>query len=341
MALRVGIVGCGRVMDSHIAALKKIKDVKLAAVCDLNEELAKQAASSYSIDRFYTDFSELLKEKPDIIHITTPPQTHLPLSVQAMEAGCHVLIEKPLALTVDDVDKMAEAAGKNNVCLSAVHNALFVPVIARVKKLIQSSIIGELLQVEVIMTGKDTELMLNRSHWCHRMQGGIFGELLPHPLYLAEAFIDDLRVVKVNSLKFGTYEWLEVDEVRIMLEGGNCTASIVCSLNVPDIYCVNFIGTKGYLHVPVSRGAITSHFPSDNLFIKGWGNVRTSCQWINATIGMAIMHMFNQSHDGHYYLIKEFVDAVRKGGEPPVSLESARNVTKLYQEVTNLIPTGK
>lgn len=232
MSLRVGIIGCGRVTDSHIAALRSIRDVKLVGVCDLNRELAEQTALNYGIGRFYTDFSELLfNEKPDVIHITTPPQTHLPLCVQAMEAGCHVLVEKPLALTVDEVDKMAEAARKNNVGLSVVHNALFVPVVTRVRKLIQSSIIGDLLAMEIIMTGKDTELMRDRSHWCHRMQGGIFGELLPHPLYLAEAFINDLRVVKVSSLKVGTYEWLPVDEVRIMLEGSACTASVVCSLD--------------------------------------------------------------------------------------------------------------
>ena len=66
MKLRVAIVGCGCIIDKHVAALRKIEDVKLVAVCDLNKELANQAALKYRIDKFYSDFSELLfKEKPD------------------------------------------------------------------------------------------------------------------------------------------------------------------------------------------------------------------------------------------------------------------------------------
>ncbi len=340
MKLRVGIIGCGYIIDSHVAALRKIRDVEVVAVCDLNKELANQTAIKYGIDKSYSDFSELLKEKPDIVHITTPPRTHLLLALQAIEAGCHVLIEKPLALTIDDADKMIEAARKSKVYLSVVHNFLFLPVLIKAKKLMQSSQIGELVEMEIVVTQKNTHFVLDPLHWCHQLPGGIFGEILPHPLYFAEAFIDDLRVVNANSLKLSTYEWLKADEVRIMLEGSTCTASVMCSLNIPGTWFINFIGTKGYLHVSITKGAvIVSHYPSQKLFTKGLDNLWTTYQWMNATICGAIEYIFNlYRDDGHYYLIKEFIDAVRKGCDVPVSLESARNVTRLYQEATNSIP---
>lgn len=339
MKLRIGIIGCGRIADFHIAALKRIREVELAAVCDLSEDLAHQMALRHGISRYYLDFSELLyAEKPDIIHITTPPKTHLPLGIQAMEAGCHVLFEKPLALTVEDIDKLAEAATRNKVNLSVVHNVLFLPAMNKAMTMIKSSLIGDLVEMQIIQTEKDTKMILDRAHWCHQLPGGIFGELIPHPLYIAEAFLGDLNLIKVHSRKLGNHEWLKVDELRIMLESNNGTATIICSLNSPNIMFVNFIGTKGCLHVPISRGAVIKHFPSDKLFSKGLDNLSTSYQWVNATASEAIKHIFNQYHDGHYYLIKSFIDALQRGHELPVSLEKARKLTKLYQETTDLIP---
>lgn len=341
MKLRVGIVGCGFIIENHIAPLKQIKDIELVAVCDLNKELAQQIALRHGIKKAYSDFSELLSiEKPDVVHITTPPQTHLPLGVQAMRSGCHVLFEKPIALTVEDVTKMIEVASENDVRLSVVHHLLCLPSITRVKAMIQSSVIGGLVEMQIIQTEKDTDKILNPAHWCHQLPGGIFGELIPHPLYLAEAFLGDLSVVKVHSKKMGNYEWLKVDELKILLESSVCTATITCSLNSPDILFLNFTGTKGCLHVAISRGAVITHFPSNKRFIKGLDNLRTSCQWLNATACAAINYITGRYHDGHYYLIKNYIDSLQNGHELPVSLDKASRLTKLYQEVTSLIPRG-
>lgn len=95
-ALRVGLVGCGEIADVHIPAILKLEHVELVAVCDLDEDLARKVARRYSVGSYYTDLSELLlKGQLDLVDITTPPRTHLALSIKAMEAGCHVLVEKP------------------------------------------------------------------------------------------------------------------------------------------------------------------------------------------------------------------------------------------------------
>src|SRR4030042_206900 len=97
--LRVGIVGCGFIAQTqHIPSLLKIKDVEIAAICDMNEDLAKRVAERFHIDRYYTDFSEMLeRERVKMVDICTSPQTHVALSLQAMKGGCHVLMEKPIA----------------------------------------------------------------------------------------------------------------------------------------------------------------------------------------------------------------------------------------------------
>jgi len=135
--LRIGIVGCGEIAPLHISSILKIKNAELVAVCDFNEDLARRTARRFNINRYYTDLSELLlKGHVDVVHLITPPQTHLALSTQAMEAGCHVLVEKPMALNLDEANRMIEAARINSVRLCVVHNMLFVPMIIKAKSMI-------------------------------------------------------------------------------------------------------------------------------------------------------------------------------------------------------------
>ena len=106
--LRVGIVGCGEVARVwHIPPLLKIRGVEIAAVCDMNEQAAKQAAERIGTGSYYVDISDMLRrEKLDIVDICTSPRSHTPLCIEALEAGCHVLVEKPIALSTQEADEM-------------------------------------------------------------------------------------------------------------------------------------------------------------------------------------------------------------------------------------------
>ena len=100
LPLQVAVVGCGLISQwHHIPILMKMRDVKLASICDENEDLVKGTARRFGVDKYYTDYSEMLSiGEVNMVNICTPPQTHLKLSMQAIEAGCHVLVEKPMAL---------------------------------------------------------------------------------------------------------------------------------------------------------------------------------------------------------------------------------------------------
>ena len=125
--LRVGLVGCGGVAQwAHIPALKKVKNAELVAVCDRNEELASIVAKNFRIHRYYADFPQMLeKEGLDMVEICTPPKTHASLSIKAIESGCHVLVEKPMAMTTKEADEMIRASKDSKVKLGVVHNKEF------------------------------------------------------------------------------------------------------------------------------------------------------------------------------------------------------------------------
>lgn len=112
--LKVGVIGCGGIANAkHLPALKNIKEIEMVAFCDIIPEKAKSAAEEFgSADaRVYSSYEELLKtEKLDVIHVCTPNRSHSEISIAAMEAGCHVMCEKPMAINEAEAKKMLDAS---------------------------------------------------------------------------------------------------------------------------------------------------------------------------------------------------------------------------------------
>lgn len=112
--LKIGIIGCGGIANGkHMPNLAKIKEVEMVAFCDIEIEKAKEASKKFGIKeaKVYSDYKELLKDKSiDVVHVCTPNRSHSFITVDVLEAGKHVMCEKPMAKTVEDAKKMLEAA---------------------------------------------------------------------------------------------------------------------------------------------------------------------------------------------------------------------------------------
>lgn len=112
--IRIGIIGCGGIANGkHMPSLAKLKDCEMVAFCDIIEERAVKAAADYGIENaaVYTDYKKLLEDKSiDVIHVCTPNNTHSFITVDALEAGKHVMCEKPMAINSAEAMKMIEAS---------------------------------------------------------------------------------------------------------------------------------------------------------------------------------------------------------------------------------------
>ena len=116
--LKIGVIGCGGIANGkHLPALSRQSDrVELVAFCDIIVERAEQAAKTYGVEgaKVYADYHDLLEDKSiDVVHVCTPNRSHCEISVAALEAGKHVMCEKPMAKTVADARKMLDAAKKS------------------------------------------------------------------------------------------------------------------------------------------------------------------------------------------------------------------------------------
>ena len=113
--LRMAFVGCGGISEAHIRALQNFPDVEIVAGVDIKPERLKLMEEKYNITSHFTDWKEMLKEiKPDAVNVCTPNGVHAQPAIDASEAGCHVIVEKPMAMNPEECRKMIDAAKKNN-----------------------------------------------------------------------------------------------------------------------------------------------------------------------------------------------------------------------------------
>ena len=146
--LRIGIIGCGNIANTkHMPTLAKFPNLaEMVAFCDKDLEKAKSAAAKYGAEdaRIYSDYMELVKDSGiDAVHVCTPNRWHCEMSVAALEAGRHVMCEKPMAITYKDAKKMTETAIRTGKLLTIAYQNRFRKDCRTLKKLIDNGELGE------------------------------------------------------------------------------------------------------------------------------------------------------------------------------------------------------
>jgi UDP-N-acetylglucosamine 3-dehydrogenase len=146
-ALRAAVLGVGAMGRSHARVYAEMENVRLAAIADPDVRVAERVAGSYGTTP-YTDYRQLLdREKPDLVSIAVPTTRHLEVAIETIGRGIHVLVEKPLALSLDEGRKIIEAAESQGVKLAVGHIERFNPAVAEIKRRLDEQELGRLFQV--------------------------------------------------------------------------------------------------------------------------------------------------------------------------------------------------
>ncbi|MDR3578167.1 MAG: Gfo/Idh/MocA family oxidoreductase [Anaerolineaceae bacterium] len=169
--LRVAIVGCGRISNLHQLGYQDRSDAKIAAVCDSNLLHAKRKAKEWGVEKVYKDFNQVLEDKEiDAVELLTPHHLHCPMTVQACQAGKHVSVQKPMALSAAEADLMMAAASRAGVTLRVYETFVYYAPAMRAKQMIEAGEIGEVRAVRMhVNTGTgDTSWKVPLSAWLWR-----------------------------------------------------------------------------------------------------------------------------------------------------------------------------
>ncbi len=345
--LKGGIVGCGSLVKRcYMPVFKVLRGVELAAVCDKKADLAQETAKKFNIPRFYTDFEDMIEnERLDFVAICTPPTTHSQLAIRAMDAGLHVLVEKPMALNAKEAGEMVSASCQNRIKLCVVHNFLFTPAAQKVKFLIQTRAIGEILGMDILMLARGDGLTRNREHWCHSQPGGMFSEYSPHAIYLESAFLGKIKSVKAIATKHSQFPWIKSDELKVLLDAEKGLGSYRISCNSPRTsFTMDIFGTKRSLHVDNFAMTLIQHKSRLNkirdLIIE---NLNSSIQ-LAYEDGKCLLRTLKGERwyrSGHRALMQRFIESIRNDTDPPVSAEDGRETIMVLEEILSQIELPK
>ncbi|ADU30524.1 Gfo/Idh/MocA family protein [Evansella cellulosilytica] len=199
--LKVSIIGCGSIaINRHIPEFHDNKNVEIVAVCDIVSERAEKMAELYDT-KAYTDYKEVLKlSEVDAVSVCLPNYLHAPVSIDALNAGKHVLCEKPMATSQEEADEMIAAAKKNDKKLMIAHNQRFVDSHRKAKEIIDSGKLGKIFSFKTTFghPGPEDWSIDGASSWFFKKEEaymGAMGDLGVHKADLMRYLLGDFSEV--------------------------------------------------------------------------------------------------------------------------------------------------
>lgn len=145
--VKAGVAGLGFIGPAHIEALRRIPGIEVVAVSEATKELAKEKAQQLGVNKYCESFEELLREDIDCVHICTPNNLHFRMAKAALEAGKHVVCEKPLATTIEEGEELLKLATKNGLVHAVHFNIRYYPLVRQMKTMREKGELGEVYSV--------------------------------------------------------------------------------------------------------------------------------------------------------------------------------------------------
>jgi predicted dehydrogenase len=370
MPLKIAIVGCGKIADGHVEEIQKMPGTaKVVAVADLELLMAEQIAVRYGIPAFYDDLDKLLaREKPDVVHITTPPGSHLPLASKAIDAGAHVYVEKPLTPSFADSRKLIEYATQAGKRLTIGYSYLFDPPALAMRDLMAHGVLGDAVHVESFygynLGGPfGAAIMGDAAHWVHRLPGKLVHNNLDHILYKLPEFLPDdrseeafladplgpLRITASgyvrHKARHGDARDELVDELRVVILGGPVSVYGTFSSHIkPTGHFARVYGTKNTLHVDYVTRSVT--LDAQTKLPSAIGRLVPAFD-----LGLQYLREGGKNlvrfarNDFHYFsgmnrLFTMFYESITRGGPPPIPYRDILRIAAMMDEIFAQVPQG-
>jgi len=260
--LKAAIIGCGKIADSHASQILRIPGAELVAVCDREPLMARQLMERFPVRRGFADVEELLREaRPDVVHVTTPPQSHFTIARTCLDRGSHVYVEKPFTLDAEEAQRLIDCANQKGLKITAGHDDQFTHVARRMRRLVHSGYLGagpihmeSYYCYDLAATAYARAFLRDKHHWVRGLPGGLLHNIISHGIARIAEFLtgESLDVVAYGftSPTLRTLGGSEiVDELRVILcERERITAYFTFSSQMrPTLHQFRIYGEKNGL----------------------------------------------------------------------------------------------
>jgi predicted dehydrogenase len=330
-------VGCGKIADSHAAQIQRISEAEIVGVCDREPLMARQLYERFPVKRHFSDLADLLNEcRPDVIHVTTPPESHFEIAKCCLEAGCHVYVEKPFTLREDDARRLIDLANQKGLKITAGHDDQFRHAARRMRALVADGFLGgppvhmeSYYCYELGRTGYAGALLGDKRHWVRRLPGKLLHNIISHGIARMAEFLtsESPQVIAYgfrSPLLRSMGETEIIDELRVIIsEDDRMTAYFTFSSQMrPSLHQFRIYGPKNGLILDQDQETL----------VKLRGSRRTSyLEQFVTPAGMAKQYAGNVFRNlklfgardfhpkaGMKYLIESFYGSISKGSPAPI-----------------------
>jgi len=344
--MKVGLIGCGGIANIHMGAYKRIKNVEVVAVCDLNIEKAKILAKKFGVRRVFDDYVSMVEsEKLDLVDVCTPVSTHAKIIIDVSEVVPAVFVEKPMALSVQECDEIIGAIKRHGTKLCIGHNQLFLPTVQKAKSLVDSGSF-DLLSFRTIV--KEDYEFLKAHGWLAPWavtpeQKGVLWESCCHLAYLHLHFLPNIVEVYAvgNKVKYPVY-----DDFAVLLKTADDRFGIIelswlsketeISYELRDktgrrieIYRdYDYFAEKSEIPPYNIRYTIRSFLVDEKRILKKW-------------IKYGLRYFRGGKMLSTYLLISSFINSIKKDTAPPVSPEDGKETIALLECIEKSLNESK
>jgi len=361
--IKVAIIGCGKIADQHAELIQRIKGSEIVGVCDTEVLMAKQMHDRFNVKHYFTKADELLNvTHPDVVHVTTPPQSHFELTRVCLEAGCNVYVEKPFTLNAKEAEELIKLAIKKNLKITVGHDLQFSPAAIRMRELIRDGFLGgPPVHMESIFCYDFGDVRYvkaflgDKTHWVRTLPGNLTQNVISHGVCKIAEFLtgDNPKVIAhgfVGPLLKSIDETEIIDELRVIIHDNNSTTAYFTfssQLN-PVMHQFRVYGTKNSLIVDddnqtlikIKGGKYKSylnHFIPPCIYAKQYlaNSIHNIQKFIKADFHM---------NYGMKHLIEKFYRSISDNAPLPITykeiLLTSRIMDSIFEQVTPIIPNS-
>jgi predicted dehydrogenase len=346
----VGIVGCGKIADGHAEQLRAIGRAQLVAACDREPLMTERFQQRWGDIARHGDLAAMVREEGlDVVHLATPPDSHVALACAAIELGCHVFVEKPFALDAAGAQRILACGRANGRKVGVNYLYNFESPALNLRRLLADGALGEIVHLETAygynLSGDyGMALMADPAHWVHRLPGKLFHNVIDHVLAKLVPFLSD--PVEVQALAHRRRPpsgdpALDAmpDELRILLRGGNgVTATAMLSSHARPVgHTLRLYGTQDTVELDYAartlvRAARQSQPSALGRLFPPWVQGARYARNGLRNVGAFARHRF------HYFecmrqLLNEFYDVIEGRGEDPVPASEILRVATITDAI--------
>jgi len=336
--MTAGLLGAGYISEFHVRGLRRLPNVEIVGVADTSLDRAKELAERHGLPATFSSLAELQRLKPDVIHILTPPDAHADNAIEALQGGSHVLVEKPLATSVEDCDRIAAAATAAGKTVCVGHSLLRDPFFERALDIARSGAIGDVLGVDHFRSQVYPRYEGGPLPPQYRQGGFPFRDLGVHSLYMLEAFLGQIHDVAPQLGPPSNDGCPRYKEWRALVRCERGIGQLYMSWNVLPLQDMLLIhGTRGVIRADIFGMSVTvrktSRLPDHaervlNTFNEGRRMATQIMGNVLRVVRKKLLH-----YHGLQMVVGEFYKSLEAGTPPPVTIEQARPIVDWTERV--------